>query len=57
MLERGAIEGEVFHRGAVQALAPELQVSGQLAALVRKELIRPDGPLLPGEDAFRFCHL
>ena len=23
VLERGAIEGEVFHRGAVQALAPE----------------------------------
>ena len=23
VLERGSIEGEVFHRGAVQALAPE----------------------------------
>ena len=23
MLESGAIEGEVFHRGAVQALAPD----------------------------------
>ena len=22
-LERGAVEGQVFHRGAVQALAPE----------------------------------
>ena len=29
----------------------------RLAALVRKELIRPDRPQLPGEDAFRFRHL
>ena len=34
VLERGAVEGEVFHRGAVQALAPEeLQVTPRLAAL------------------------
>ena len=58
MLESGAVEGEIFHRGAVQALAPaEAQVASRLAALVRKELIRPDRPLLPGEDGFRFCHL
>ena len=58
MLERGAIEGEIFHRGAVQALAPEeTQVTPRLAALVRKELIRPDRPLLVGEDGFRFRHL
>ena len=37
VLERGAIEGEIFHRGAVQALAPEeTQVTPRLAALVRK---------------------
>ena len=43
VLERGAVEGEVFHRGAVQALAPEeTQVTPRLAALVRRELIRPD---------------
>ena len=29
----------------------------RLAALVRKELIRPDSPHLAGEDAFRFRHL
>ena len=29
----------------------------RLAALVRKELIRPDKPLAPGEDGFRFRHL
>ena len=58
VLERGAIEGEIFHRGAVQALAPdETQVTPRLAALVRKELIRPDKPQLAGEDGFRFRHL
>ena len=58
LLERGAVEGEVFHRGAVQALAPdEPEVLPRLAALVRRELIRPERPQLPGEDAFRFCHL
>jgi class 3 adenylate cyclase len=58
ILERGAIEGEVFHRGAVQALAPDgTQVTPRLAALVRKELIRPERALLAGEDGFRFRHL
>ena len=58
LLERGAVEGEVFHRGAVQALAPdEPEVLPRLAALVRRELVRPERPQLPGEDAFRFCHL
>ncbi len=58
VLERGAVEGEIFHRGAVQALAPEEpQVTPRLAALVRKELIKPEAPQLPGEDGFRFRHL
>ena len=58
VLERGAIEGEIFHRGAVQALAPEeTQVTPRLAALVRKELIRPDRAQLAGEDGFRFRHI
>jgi class 3 adenylate cyclase len=58
VLERGAVEGEIFHRGAVQALAPEEpQVTPRLAALVRRELIRPDQAQLPGEDGFRFRHL
>ena len=58
VLERGAVEGEIFHRGAVQALAPEeLQITPRLASLVRRELIRPDQAQLPGEDGFRFRHL
>jgi class 3 adenylate cyclase/tetratricopeptide (TPR) repeat protein len=58
VLERGAVEGELFHRGAVQALAPEEdEVTPRLAALVRRDLVRPDRPVLPREDAFRFRHL
>jgi tetratricopeptide (TPR) repeat protein len=57
VLERGAVEGEIFHRGAIQALSDDGQVTPRLASLVRKELIRPDRPLLRGEDAFRFRHL
>ncbi len=58
VLERGAIEGEVFHHGAVQALTPEEpRLTTQLTALVRKELIRPDQPVFAGDDAFRFRHL
>ncbi len=58
VLERGAVEGEIFHRGAVQALAPdETQITPRLAALVRKQLIRPDPPQIPGDDGFRFRHL
>jgi class 3 adenylate cyclase len=58
VLERGAVEGRVFHRGAVQALAPEeQQVMARLTSLVRKELVRPDTTQLPGDDAFRFRHL
>ena len=55
VLERGSVEGRVFHRGAVQALAPdEEQLEGRLTELVRKELVRPDKAQLPGEDAYRF---
>ncbi len=57
VLERGAIEGEVFHRGAVQALSSTDSVTPRLASLVRKELIQPAPPPLPGEDGFRFRHL
>ncbi|MDP9255472.1 MAG: AAA family ATPase [Actinomycetota bacterium] len=58
VLERGSVEGELFHRGAVQALAPEeAQVTARLTALVRRDLVRPDRAQLVGDDAFRFRHL
>ena len=57
-LERGSIEGQVFHRGAVAALAPDdPDVSSLLLGLVRKELVRPSPSTLPGDDAYRFRHL
>ncbi len=60
VIERGSVEGKIFHRGAVTALAPATQrdgVSGQLLGLVRKELVRPDRTRFPGDHAFRFRHL
>ena len=58
VLERGSVEGKIFHRGGVEALAPEeSDVPTKLMALVRKELVRPDRTQLPGDDAFRFRHL
>ncbi len=58
VLERGSVEGRVFHRGAVQALSPaDDRLLAPLTALVRRELVRPDLGLFPGEDAFRFRHL
>ena len=58
VLERGAVEGNIFHRGVVEALAPEeREVARRLMSLVRKELVRPDRAQLAGDDAFRFRHL
>jgi tetratricopeptide (TPR) repeat protein len=53
-LERGAVEGQVFHRGAVVALDGDAE---SLPPLVRKELVRPSAATLPDDDAFRFRHL
>jgi class 3 adenylate cyclase/tetratricopeptide (TPR) repeat protein len=60
VMERGSVEGQLFHRGSVAELAPEAvrqEVESHLSTLVRKELIRPDKPTFPGDDAFRFRHL
>ena len=57
VIERGAVEGEVFHRSAVLELARTLDVEPQLIGLVRKELIHPAPTQLTGDQAFRFRHL
>ena len=60
VIERGAVEGKVFHRGAVAELAPdELRdsIPEHLLSLSRKELVRPDRSDFAGDDAFRFRHL
>jgi class 3 adenylate cyclase/tetratricopeptide (TPR) repeat protein len=58
VLEHGSVEGRTFHRGAVAALGEaDGAVDQRLIGLVRKELVRPDRPQLPGDDAYRFRHL
>lgn len=60
VLERASVVGKVFYRGAVEELSPSedrATVGANLLTLVRKELVRPDRPTLPGEDTFRFRHL
>ena len=58
VLERGAVEGEIFHRTAVQALAPEeTQVTPASPPSCVRTLIRPTKPQIAGEDGFRFRHL
>jgi class 3 adenylate cyclase/tetratricopeptide (TPR) repeat protein len=60
VIERAAVEGKVFHRGAVTELAPEPmrgQVRDRLASLMRMELVRPDQASFVGEEAYRFRHL
>jgi class 3 adenylate cyclase/tetratricopeptide (TPR) repeat protein len=59
-IERAAVEGKVFHRGAVVALTPEgarEHLTSNLQTLIRKELIRPSRSEFIGEDAFEFRHL
>ena len=59
VIERGSVEGELFHRGAVRQLSNGSSdgVDTHLVGLVRKELIRPDRATFPGDDAYRFRHL
>ncbi|MEP7378129.1 MAG: adenylate/guanylate cyclase domain-containing protein [Chloroflexota bacterium] len=58
LLERAAIQGEVFDRETLAALVgeqPELSVGSSLMALVRRELIRPERAS-DGRERFRFSH-
>jgi class 3 adenylate cyclase/tetratricopeptide (TPR) repeat protein len=60
VIERGAVEGEVFHRGTVTELSPDQVrdgVESHLATLVRKELIRATAPTFPEDEGYRFRHL
>jgi class 3 adenylate cyclase/tetratricopeptide (TPR) repeat protein len=60
VMERGSVEGEVFHRGAVAELSPAPvrgDVESHLTTLVRKELIRSTPSTLPEDEGYRFRHL
>jgi class 3 adenylate cyclase len=60
VLERGAVEGQVFHRAAVEYLSPAPDRAGVepgISELVLRDLIEPETAQFAGEDAFRFHHL
>ena len=59
LLEDGAVEGQLFHLGAVLALAAETerQAAPLLDELVRRELVRPGSPSFVDETAYRFRHI
>ncbi len=59
-VERAAIEGEVFHRGAVVELSPvasRTTVPASLAALEEKDLVHRAEAGFVDEAAFRFKHI
>jgi len=59
-VERAAVEGRSFHRGAVAELLPppvRPTLGAALVALVRKDFIQPDRAEFAGDDGFRFGHL
>ncbi|MCJ7710463.1 MAG: AAA family ATPase, partial [Chloroflexi bacterium] len=60
VLERAAVEGMVFHRGAVTALLPaeeQAEAGAHLLSAIRRNLVRLQPADLPGEDGFRFVHV
>jgi class 3 adenylate cyclase/tetratricopeptide (TPR) repeat protein len=60
VLARAAVEGRLFHRGAVAELLPaesSSRLGAHLLSLVRKEFLRPDRALFAGDDGFRFSHV
>ncbi|MGH3113621.1 MAG: adenylate/guanylate cyclase domain-containing protein, partial [Gaiellaceae bacterium] len=56
-MERGAVEGELFHREALTRLLGEPDLEVPLRNLVRREVLRPARGTLSGADAYRFRHL
>jgi class 3 adenylate cyclase/tetratricopeptide (TPR) repeat protein len=58
VVQRGSVEGRLFHRGAVSELLNDgAGVGGTLLTLARKEFVRPDRSLFSGDDGFRFNHV
>ena len=59
VIERSAVIGQIFYRGAVEALVPppvQPEVAHALKTLMVKELIGPHEESLIGEETFRFLH-
>ena len=59
VIERGSVIGQVFYRGAVEALVPpqvQPDVAHALKTLTVKELVGPAEESMVGEESFRFLH-
>ena len=59
VLERGSVEGKVFHLGAVVELSPHderPQVDERLSRLLEREFLQPYQAGFTDEEAFRFRH-
>ncbi len=60
LLVLASVEGTQFHRSAIRELAPEVPeafLERSLAALVGRDVIRPDQSSFAGDEAYRFRHL
>ena len=60
LLEHAAVEGKVFHLGALGAVLSEWSadtIERELGELVRRDLVRSAGSGFPGETAYTFHHL
>jgi tetratricopeptide (TPR) repeat protein len=59
VIERGSVEGRVFHWSSVTELSSDLdpdEVGRHLMALLRRDLIGPEQSLFGGSESFRFRH-
>ena len=60
VIERAAVIGKEFWRGAIAELTPEAERGSSgpsLMTLARKEFIEPGASIFPEEDGFRFRHI
>ena len=60
VIERAAVVGQEFSRGAIAELGPKppgQEIDVHLNALAEKGLIEPGGAMFVGEEAFRFGHI
>jgi class 3 adenylate cyclase/DNA-binding winged helix-turn-helix (wHTH) protein len=60
LLAHASVEGTLFHRDALDELAPaslEASIERSLTSLVRRDVIRPDRAGLGEDEAFRFRHM
>ena len=60
VLERGAVIGQIFSLGAVEALSPEEllpNVVPSLGTIMKRRLVRPDDAAFIGDETYSFVHL